>query len=100
MTSAITTEQAPLGSVCCVFTDIINSTPLWEHDPMAMKTALTQHNRFVRDEIIRFGGYEVKSTGDGFQIMFSTARSAVQFSLAVQEGIQHIPWPEAIREYR
>lgn len=100
MPSETTTEQAPLGPVCCVFTDIINSTALWEHAPMAMKISLTKHDRLIRDELNRFGGYEVRSTGDGFHLVFAAARSAMQFSLAVQEGMENIEWPEAICEYR
>jgi len=100
MSSALSSEQAPIGPICCVFTDIIDSTSLWEHNQIAMQISLTIHNRIIRDEIFRFGGYEVKTTGDGFYIAFARAQSAMQFSLAVQEALKNIEWPEAIHQRR
>jgi adenylate cyclase len=100
MSSALSSEQAPTGPMCCIFTDITDSTALWEHDQMAMQISLTIHNRIVRDEIFRFGGYEVKTTGDGFHLAFARAQSAMQFSLAVQETLKYIEWPKAIQEHR
>jgi len=67
---------------------------------MAMQISLTIHNRIVRDETIRWGGYEVKTTGDGFMIVFANCKPALQFCLSVLEALQNIEWPLAVQQHR
>jgi class 3 adenylate cyclase len=44
---------------------------------------LLEHNDRLRSEIDRFGGREVRTTGDGFQVLFTGAARAVSCAAAM-----------------
>ena len=67
----------PRGTVTFLFTDIEESTRLWEEAPTDMADALRVHDAIVRDTIERHGGYVFGTGGDGFCATFSTAVDAV-----------------------
>ena len=75
------------------FTDIKGSTTLWENDPENMQRALKIHNSIIRDEMDKFGGYEVKTIGDAFMVAFELPEDAVYFALCVQEHLMNAAWP-------
>ena len=58
--------EAPTGEVSLVFTNIKNSTIMWETYPVAMQLAIKQHNEVMRRHLRLIGGYEVKTEGDAF----------------------------------
>ncbi|TFK44074.1 hypothetical protein BDQ12DRAFT_640483 [Crucibulum laeve] len=87
----------PTGHVALVFTDIRNSTHLWEVNP-GMPTAMRLHNSLLRRQLRFCGGYEVKTEGDAFMCSFPTALSAVWWCLAVQNKLLTEPWPLEILE--
>ncbi|KAJ9637077.1 hypothetical protein H2204_005001 [Knufia peltigerae] len=93
---ATATTAAPQGNLSIVFTDIVKSTAMWEKNPSAMSRAMSLHDASIRSLIERNRGYEVKQNGDGFMIAFSTAASAVQFCLDVQEDLLAEHWPVGI----
>jgi class 3 adenylate cyclase len=77
------------GLVTIVSTDIVGSTRrASELGDQVWHSVLLAHNAVVRDELTRYGGTEVKTSGDGFLVTFTSARAAVQFSLAVQEALR------------
>lgn len=88
---------APVGHLALVFTDIRNSTHLWEVNA-GMPTAILLHNKLLRRQLRRCGGYEVKTEGDAFMCSFPTALSAVWFCLSVQTQLLNIEWPLEILE--
>src|SRR5262249_36824286 len=53
--------EPPVGQVALVFTDIKNSTFLWEAIPNAMQSAIRIHNGIMRRLLRTIGGYEVKT---------------------------------------
>lgn len=81
----------PTGHVTLVFTDIRNSTHLWETNP-GMPSAMRLHNNLLRRQLRLCGGYEVKTEGDAFMCSFATSLSAVWFCLTVQLKLLHEPW--------
>jgi adenylate cyclase len=89
-------QVAPLGKVTIVFTDVHNSTELWEKFPKAMTQALRLHNALFRGQIDKYTGYEVKTEGDAFMVAFSEAKDAILFALSIQEALMDIEWPEEI----
>jgi class 3 adenylate cyclase len=89
----------PLGDICCVFTDIIDSTTIWEYNQRAMQAALTIHDSILRTELFNFGGYEVKPLGDGFLATFSKPESALKFCLSTQRKLQGVKWPKEISDH-
>lgn len=86
----------PTGNVAMFFTDIKNSTFLWELFPNAMRTAIKTHNDIMRRQLRIFGGYEVKTEGDAFMVAFPTPTSALVWCLSVQLKLLDAQWPEEI----
>ncbi len=91
-----TEGPAPHGDLAIVFTDIQNSTALWETVPDAMRTALHMHDDILRATIKTHNGYEVKIIGDGFMVAFQTAKDALTWCLETQWELLNAEWPEEI----
>nr|AAY79378.1 adenylate cyclase [Fusarium proliferatum] len=87
---------APTGNVSIVFTDIKNSTTLWEMYPSAMRSAIKLHNEVMRRQLRRIGGYEVKTEGDAFMVSFQQPRSALLWTFAVQMQLLDVNWPSEV----
>ncbi|KAK4236281.1 hypothetical protein C8A03DRAFT_35815 [Achaetomium macrosporum] len=87
---------APTGMIAIVFTDIKNSTQLWETFPDAMRTAIRLHNEVMRRQLRIIGGFEVKTEGDAFMVSFPTATSALLWCFAVQTQLLKVDWPTEI----
>jgi adenylate cyclase len=90
--------EAPIGHVAIIFTDIKNSTNLWETFPVAMKTGISMHNELMRRQLRIIGGYEVKTEGDAFMVSFQTATAALLWCFTVQQQLLEQPWPSEILE--
>jgi adenylate cyclase len=88
--------DAPTGEVSLVFTDIKNSTMLWETYPIAMRSAIKQHNEVMRRQLRIIGGYEVKTEGDAFMVAFRTVTSALLWCFTVQSQLLEVQWPQEI----
>ncbi|KAF8424938.1 hypothetical protein EV426DRAFT_532546 [Tirmania nivea] len=87
---------APEGDVSLVFTDIKNSTLLWETHPVAMRAGISMHNQIMRRWLRMIGGYEVKTEGDAFMVAFPTVTSALHWCFTVQKSLLEAPWPNEI----
>ena len=85
----------PVGMVALVFTDIRNSTALWESNP-GMQTAIRMHNQLLRRQLRAIGGYEVKTEGDAFMVSFPTVTSALLWCLTTQLELLREDWPQEI----
>ncbi len=88
---------AAARTVTFLFTDIENSTRLWEaHDarPDAMRTALARHDALVRKAIEGHGGRVFKTMGDEFCAAFDDAPGAVRAARTAQATLAAEPWPE------
>ena len=74
-----------------LFTDIVDSTlkatELGDH---AWRRLLEDHNTVVRKALDRFGGHEVKTTGDGFLVTFDGPARAIRFARAVIPSVRHL----------
>ncbi|GBB94024.1 hypothetical protein RclHR1_22770003 [Rhizophagus clarus] len=88
----------PTGQIALVFTDIKNSTFLWETLPDAMRSAIKQHNTIMRRQLRFIGGYEVKTEGDAFMVSFPTVSSALLWCFTVQLELLKVDWPSEIIE--
>ncbi|CAG8543027.1 9497_t:CDS:10, partial [Racocetra fulgida] len=86
----------PTGQVALVFTDIKNSTFLWETKSEAMRSAIKSHNQIMRRCLRNIGGYEVKTEGDAFMVSFPTVASALLWCLTVQIELLKADWPQEI----
>jgi adenylate cyclase len=86
----------PVGHLALTFTDIRNSTMLWEANNGAMATAIRVHNKLLRRWLRNCGGYEVKTEGDAFMCSFPTALNALWWCLRVQVELLSADWPKEI----
>lgn len=87
----------PTGQVAIVFTDIVNSTSLWETNP-SMPTAIKMHHSFMRRQLRLDGGYEVKTEGDSFMVSFQSVSAAVLWAFNCQIGLLQQEWPRELLE--
>jgi hypothetical protein len=71
-----------------LFTDIVDSTRLTQElgDRAAMQL-LRRHDSVVRAALAKFGGSEVKHTGDGIMAVFDSASRAVGAAVEIQRGL-------------
>ena len=81
-------------SAAVVFTDINNSTSIWESSPDGMRRALKMHNQIVRSSIATYKGTEVKTLGDAFMVVFDSVHDAVNFGLSIQKELLSAEWPK------
>ncbi|KAJ3104308.1 cysteinyl-tRNA synthetase [Phlyctochytrium planicorne] len=88
--------QPPTGRIALVFTDIKNSTALWENYPNAMRNAIKLHNSIMRKLLLSCGGYEVKTEGDAFMVSFQDIVGAVEWCMRAQLELRTIDWPKEI----
>ncbi|SGZ47638.1 CIC11C00000002144 [Sungouiella intermedia] len=90
--------EPPVGDLALVFTDIKNSTLLWDTYPVAMRSAIKLHNTIMRRQLRIVGGYEVKTEGDSFMVSFPTPTSALLWCLTIQNQLLNEDWPSEILE--
>ena len=84
--SAGTSAKRVLSTI--LFTDIVESTALARRlGDTRWQELLAEHNRVVRDQLARFGGREVDTTGDGFLCLFDAAEAAVRAGLSTVEAV-------------
>ncbi len=78
-----------LGAV--LFTDIVDSTALIaELGNRRWRDLLEAHNALVRREIIRYGGREIDTAGDGFVASFAGPSDAISCARAAAEAVAWI----------
>lgn len=74
-----------------LFTDIENSTPLWEQYTDSMWWVLNRHDTILQEALERYGGILIKHTGDGIFAVFEN-RNALEYSVEVQRALQQEDW--------
>jgi class 3 adenylate cyclase len=78
-----------LGTI--LMTDIVNSTATLERVGDAKwHMTLLEHNDRLRAQIDRFGGHEVRTTGDGFQVLFTGAARGVSCAAAMIDALSDL----------
>lgn len=81
--------QPGSGTLTIVFSDIEGSTRRADQlGDQAWMQLLSFHNRLVRRQVERAGGYEVKAQGDGFMLAFPSARSAILCSMEIMRALE------------
>ena len=77
-----------------LFTDIVDSTATLQRlGDDAWRDLLHRHNARLRDDLNRFRGREVATTGDGFLAVFDGATRAVRCGLAMARSAREIDVP-------
>jgi adenylate cyclase len=94
-------KTSPDGMFTVAFTDIEGSTEMMERlgeDPWI--EVMSIHNRIVRECVAEHGGEVVKSRGDGFMIVFSSASAALDFAVALLRSLARYNAAEPARSLR
>jgi class 3 adenylate cyclase len=85
----VTDEERFLTTV--LFTDIVDSTRLASAmGDRQWNDRLDAHDTMVRDELERFKGREIKTTGDGFLVTFDGPGRAIECGRAISTRAQHL----------
>ncbi len=79
-------------TVTFLFTDIEESSVLWEERPEAMRAALPRHDALLRRLIEARGGTVFKTVGDAFCAAFDDAPDAVEAAVSVQREMRAADW--------
>jgi class 3 adenylate cyclase len=78
-----------LGAV--LFTDIVDSTTrIAELGDRRWRDLLEAHNALIRRELVRYGGREVDTAGDGFVATFAGPSDAIECAAAAIDSVQWI----------
>jgi predicted ATPase/class 3 adenylate cyclase/DNA-binding CsgD family transcriptional regulator len=93
-------SSPPTGTVTFLFTDLEDSTKLWERNPKAMQVALARHDEILREVIDVRRGYVFKTVGDAFCAVFPTAQDALGAALTAQRVLASEEWSEEIGSLR
>ena len=77
-------ESVELATI--LLTDLVGSTRLATSvGPVRADELREEHFELLRDAIASSGGREVKNTGDGLMVAFSSASAAVECAVAMQQ---------------
>lgn len=87
-------QEYPSGIVTFLFTDLEDSTRLWEEYPTEMKTALARHDVILTSHVKNGNGKIVKTTGDGVHAVFSSPTDAIEVVVAAQQAFLSEEWVE------
>ena len=84
----------PSGTVTFLFTDIEDSTVLWERFPRLMPGVLARHDAVLRDAIrCSHEGRIFSTVGDSFGAAFASASAAVAAAVDAERTLGAEPWP-------
>lgn len=84
-----TGPRIPAGTLTILVSDISGSTQMAERlGDQSWLEVLQAHNTIVRRHVDQHGGIEIKAVGDGFLVVFPSARGAVLAAIAIQRGIE------------
>ncbi|MGA7270957.1 MAG: NB-ARC domain-containing protein, partial [Acidimicrobiia bacterium] len=71
-----------------LFTDLEQSTRLWEDHASAMAELLSRHDAILRQEIDTAGGYIFSTAGDSFGAAFDTVDEAIRAASSAQRRLR------------
>lgn len=75
-----------------LFTDVEDSSRLWDQFPLQMRIALEQHDALLAAAIEANGGYVFTTAGDSFSAAFSTADEAASAAVEIQRTVSAAKW--------
>ncbi len=83
-----------------LFTDLAESTSLWEQFAEEMRPAMARHDAILKEIVKSHQGRIVKMTGDGLHAAFESPSDGVAAALAGQQAIATETWPSALAPLR
>jgi adenylate cyclase len=73
--------------VAIMFTDMVGYSALTQRNEALALELLEEHHQILRDTLPSFQGNEIKSTGDGLLVEFSSALAAVHCAVEIQRRL-------------
>ncbi len=89
--------QLPVGTVTFLFTDVEDSTRLWQEQPDDTGDALRRLDSLMLHAVESHDGHIVKNTGDGAFAVFDSPSQAIDAAIAVQLAIEAEDWQLRVR---
>jgi predicted ATPase/class 3 adenylate cyclase len=88
-------SELPSGTVTFLFTDIQDSTRLWDQEPTMMSRALVRHDEIIENLTQGHNGFIVRPRGEGDSrfAVFERAIDGVLAAAAIQQAIAAESWP-------
>ena len=77
-----------MGTVTFLFTDIEDSTRLWEEHPTLMPEALARHDEILTSVLKARGGFIFSWGGDGLAAAFQRAGNALDAAIDAQRQLR------------
>jgi len=86
----------PSGTITFLFTDLQDSTRLWEKHPGEMDQALQRHDEIIESLTQQYQGFVVRPRGEGDSrfLVFVRAIDGVNAAVAIQQSLYSEDWPE------
>lgn len=86
--SDLSLQSLPEGPVTLMFTDVESSTEMTSKiGDERWRDVINKHHETLAAIASEHGGREIKSLGDGLMLAFTSARRAVQASVAIQDAL-------------
>ena len=84
----------PEGILTFLFTDLEDSTALWDQNPEAAREALARHDTLIEGVVAEHSGVVVRPRGEGDSrfIVFTHPTNAVLAAAAAQKALFAEPW--------
>jgi class 3 adenylate cyclase len=88
----VTSVDVSSGTLSFLFTDLADSTLLWEQREPEMAAAVARHDSILSEEVERQGGRVVKWRGDGLMAVFADADAAVGAAVEGLRALGGVDW--------
>jgi class 3 adenylate cyclase len=89
LTGRLPTPESDRVLAAVMFTDLVDSTAHAARvGDRRWRQVLTDHDAIVRQELERFRGREIKTTGDGFLATFDGPARAVRCACAIRDAVR------------
>lgn len=85
-------DDYPKGTVTFLFTDVVESSRLWDEHHDAMQLAMAGHDEIVKRSIAENAGVFLKQTGDGVFAVFASALDALDGALVIRSELTERSW--------
>ena len=85
----------PTGTVTFLFTDVADSTILWDQHPAPMRLAMMRHDELIEQIVVLHDGVLVRPRGEGDSrfAVFARASDAIAAACEIQQAFRTELWP-------
>lgn len=94
MAGTVFVSDLPTGTVTFFFSDIEGSTRLLQRLGDEFRGVLDQHYEIGRAAFDAFNGVEIRTEGDAFFTVFTSAQDACDASARFQRQLDDVAWPD------